>query len=208
NRPVYNYSFGGTFWETLPVDINDVERIEVIRGPSSALYGPNAVAGVINIITKHPDTSNLTASGTFQTGTQNTTIANIGVTGGIANKFKVRLSGNYQHRERFENDFYVFGLNKYLSYQQMDTLTNYWMTGSPQQKLPAESNFKNEITNANLSTDKYAANAFLFYDINPNLNIALTGGLQRSDIVTTSLGNHSIPYTGRESHTQYIDYKS
>src|SRR5208337_262469 len=37
---------------------------------------------------------------------------------------------------------------------------------------------------------------------------ALTGGLQRSDIVTTSLGNHSIPYTGRESHTQYIDYKS
>ncbi|NJK85337.1 MAG: Plug domain-containing protein [Bacteroidales bacterium] len=55
NRPVYNYSFGGTFWETLPVDLNDVERIEVIRGPSSALYGPNAVNGVINIITKRTE---------------------------------------------------------------------------------------------------------------------------------------------------------
>ncbi|MGC3978729.1 MAG: Plug domain-containing protein [Paludibacteraceae bacterium] len=44
-RPVYNYSFGGTFWEALPVDLVDVERIEIIRGPSSALYGPNADFG-------------------------------------------------------------------------------------------------------------------------------------------------------------------
>ncbi len=49
NRIVYNYFQGGTFWETLPISIYDVERIEIIRGPSSALYGPNAVSGVINI---------------------------------------------------------------------------------------------------------------------------------------------------------------
>ena len=41
NRPVYNYVHGGTFWETLPVSIEDVDRIEVVRGPSSALYGPS-----------------------------------------------------------------------------------------------------------------------------------------------------------------------
>ena len=50
NRIVYSYYSGGTMWETLPIDISDVERIEIVRGPASALYGPNAVNGVINII--------------------------------------------------------------------------------------------------------------------------------------------------------------
>ncbi len=208
NRPVYNYAFGGTFWETLPVDINDVERIEVIRGPSSALYGPNAVAGVINIITRHPENNKLSANGNFQYGTQNTAIANLGVSGGLSDKLKIRISGNYQHRERFENDFYVFGLNKFMTYNQMDTLTNYWMTGSPQQKTLAESNFNNEIISSSLSMDKYAGNAFIFYDLNKDFNLSVSGGFQRSEIVTTSLGNHSIPYSGRQSHTQFIDLKS
>ena len=35
-RPVYNYLKGGTFWETLPIDLNDVEKIEVVRGPAAA----------------------------------------------------------------------------------------------------------------------------------------------------------------------------
>src|SRR5687767_615534 len=37
DRPIYNYLRGGTFWETLPIDINDVEKIEVVRGPAGAL---------------------------------------------------------------------------------------------------------------------------------------------------------------------------
>ena len=194
NRPVYNYAFGGTFWETLPVDINDVERIEVIRGPSSALYGPNAVAGVINIITKHPDNSKLSASGNFQEGTRNTTIANLGITGGIGNKFRIRVSGNYQHRERFENNFYVNDSNKYYSYQQLLNVSQLLTTG--------------QIINPNLSMDKYAGNAFLYYDINKEVNLALTGGFQRSEVTTTGLGEHPIPYTGRQSHTQYFDLKA
>jgi len=59
NRIVYSYFTGGTFWETLPVDIVDIERIEIVRGPASALYGPNAVAGVIHIITTKPDRKGL-----------------------------------------------------------------------------------------------------------------------------------------------------
>ena len=51
DRPVFDYFNGGTFWEQLPITIEEVERIEVIRGPSSALYGPNAVCGVVHIIT-------------------------------------------------------------------------------------------------------------------------------------------------------------
>lgn len=50
---VYTPSFGDVPWTQLGITIDDIERIEVIRGPSSASYGPNAMTGVISIITRH-----------------------------------------------------------------------------------------------------------------------------------------------------------
>ena len=51
---VYTPSFGEMPWTQLGITIDDIERIEVIRGPSSASYGPNAMTGVISIITRSP----------------------------------------------------------------------------------------------------------------------------------------------------------
>lgn len=51
-RTVYDPLFGGVFWDVQDVVLEDIERIEVIRGPGATLWGPNAVNGVINIITK------------------------------------------------------------------------------------------------------------------------------------------------------------
>ncbi|MBI3897771.1 MAG: TonB-dependent receptor [Gammaproteobacteria bacterium] len=53
-RSIYSPLFGGVFWYELPLAVDDIERIEVIRGPNAATYGANAVHGVINIITRHP----------------------------------------------------------------------------------------------------------------------------------------------------------
>jgi iron complex outermembrane receptor protein len=53
-RSVYVDLLGATFWGTLSIGVEDVERIEVVRGPGSALYGADAFNGVINIITKQP----------------------------------------------------------------------------------------------------------------------------------------------------------
>src|SRR5580693_5240503 len=75
-RPVYNYLQGGTFWETLPVDLNDVERIEVVRGPAAAMYGPNAESGVINIITASAKKKGVYVVANGQYGNYNTGIAN------------------------------------------------------------------------------------------------------------------------------------
>jgi iron complex outermembrane receptor protein len=52
-RSIYNPVFGGTLWEAHNLMLEDVERIEVIRGPGGSLWGANAVNGVINIITKN-----------------------------------------------------------------------------------------------------------------------------------------------------------
>ena len=56
-RSVYLPPFGGVDWQDLPVFIDDIERIEVVRGPAAASHGSNSFYGVINILTR--DAANL-----------------------------------------------------------------------------------------------------------------------------------------------------
>lgn len=53
-RQIYVDYFGYTAWATVPVQLEEIRQIEVIKGPNSALYGFNAVGGVINIVTYDP----------------------------------------------------------------------------------------------------------------------------------------------------------
>ena len=52
-RTVYSPLFSGVFWETRDVMLEDVERIEVVSGPGTTLWGTNAVNGVINVVTRN-----------------------------------------------------------------------------------------------------------------------------------------------------------
>lgn len=52
-RSIYTPMFSGVYWDEHDVPLEDVERIEVIRGPGASLWGSNAVNGIINIVTKH-----------------------------------------------------------------------------------------------------------------------------------------------------------
>jgi iron complex outermembrane recepter protein len=54
-RTVLNGLFDTVYWEGIPVTMLEIDRMEVVLGPASALYGANAVNGAINIITKTPD---------------------------------------------------------------------------------------------------------------------------------------------------------
>ena len=52
-RSVYQPDFGGVSWSSLPLALEDIDRIEVIRGPNSVTYGTNSFLGVISILTRH-----------------------------------------------------------------------------------------------------------------------------------------------------------
>ncbi|WP_324734670.1 TonB-dependent receptor plug domain-containing protein [Pseudomonas paeninsulae] len=53
-RSVYRPGLASVDWTDIPVAIEDIERIEVFRGPNTVSYGANALMGVINILTRHP----------------------------------------------------------------------------------------------------------------------------------------------------------
>ncbi|MBN2011604.1 TonB-dependent receptor plug domain-containing protein [candidate division KSB1 bacterium] len=52
-RSVYTPLFSGVFWDSQDILMEDIDRIEVIRGPGASTWGANAVNGVVNVITKH-----------------------------------------------------------------------------------------------------------------------------------------------------------
>src|SRR6056297_2061482 len=107
-RIVYNYINGGTFWESIPVALSDISRIEIIRGASSALYGPNAVSGVVNIITRNPDKKGTSLHGNILGGNNNTYAGRFSFLERFSNKTAMKLSGSYDYRNRFQEDFYEY----------------------------------------------------------------------------------------------------
>jgi len=66
-RPADSVSTGGPRFQRFPIFLEDVEQIEIVRGPGGASWGANAFTGVINIITKDPDQ----CLGTFSSFTVN-----------------------------------------------------------------------------------------------------------------------------------------
>jgi iron complex outermembrane receptor protein len=98
-QQVYLDDLGRTQWYTLPVELAEIRQIEVVMGPSTALFGFNAASGVINIITydpMHESVNIVTASG----GTQGYTSLSAVGTGRIADVGGVRVSaGGFQAHE-------------------------------------------------------------------------------------------------------------
>ncbi|MBN2013093.1 TonB-dependent receptor [candidate division KSB1 bacterium] len=92
NRIVYTTFFGTVFWNTFPIGLQDVQSVEIIRGPSGSLYGANAVNGVVNITTKHPRFSQGVHVRTFL-GTKNTSITELSYNG-VKNEIAYSVSGS------------------------------------------------------------------------------------------------------------------
>jgi iron complex outermembrane recepter protein len=114
NIPMNDRFEGGIIWEALPVSINEIERIELVRGNHTAIAGSNAMNAVINIITTTQCEKGLVISANASGGSANSLYSNLSVHTGISDKLKLIFSGNLANNNRFEEDFYVSSLSRYI----------------------------------------------------------------------------------------------
>lgn len=98
-RQIFDSLFGGTLWGSWPFKLEDIARIEVIRGPGGVTWGANASNGVINIITKDPaDQLGLTLSSSG--GSRGTFKQYVGY-GMSEGKLRLRLSAEFEGSDGF-----------------------------------------------------------------------------------------------------------
>jgi iron complex outermembrane receptor protein len=173
NRPIFSPLQGGTIWETLPVDIHDVERIEVVAGPSSALFGPNAKNGVINIITrKHIESSKTRVYSNTHFSTINlNTVANLGISHKLNEKFTFGVSGNMSVKQRNQIEYYSNAKGKYFN--SIDSV----LTSSTFNDKIKQKGFANKQQSLN----RFGLNVFADYVFNDKGNINIMVGRQQSE---------------------------
>ena len=95
-RTIYSPIFSGVFWELHDIPLEDIERIEVVRGPGGTLWGANAKNGVINIITKRAqDTQGLLIAGSV--GSQHQDGGEVRFGGAHGDDLAYRVYGKYLH---------------------------------------------------------------------------------------------------------------
>lgn len=128
---------GSVNWHNIHPD--NIERIEIIKGPASALYGNNAMGGVINIITKKPGQS-LSGSAEAFYGSYNTLGGSAILSGHTFQNdrgFYWSLNGNYR-----QGDGYIFEPLEYMDDTDVETYLQEWGLGT---KLGYQFNKKHSI---------------------------------------------------------------
>lgn len=97
---VYQPAFARVDWTMLPIAIEDIDRIEVTRGPNSAAYGPGSMTAVVNIISKHPAD---VGRGLFSaTAGSRGTVAATARTAILLGPTSVRLTANHERNNGFD----------------------------------------------------------------------------------------------------------
>jgi iron complex outermembrane receptor protein len=221
-RAVFNYSHGGTLWETLPVSFEDIDRIEIVRGPSSALYGPNALSGVINIITQTISDESSLISGNVQAGSLNTYLGDMALRKKVSKKVSIGLTGNFESRGREREDLLIYDrggsqysldgnpvLPGYFTRDEINRMKNGDLQLWPPYKVKDETyDIYKAFPDPEKSKERMGVNAY--FDILPseNSSIHLMAGHQQSQALTSSMGDVPTPYTTKQAATSYIDLRA
>ncbi len=194
-RKVFNYINGGVFWETLPISLNDIERIEIIRGPSTAMYGPNAMSGVINIVTVNPKDEQITANGSAQYGSQNTGLYNFAIgSSSLDDKLKLRVGANYESRDRSSTNYYSWFKGEYVP---RDGIVDY--SGVPVRDFAAK------YPNPDLAKERMGVVASVGYDFTKDIQVDVQGGYQESKVQTIFMETQSTPISNRLNESMFVN---
>jgi len=221
-RPVFNYSHGGTLWETLPVGFEDIDRIEVVRGPASALYGPNALSGVINIITQTITDDSPIVSGNMQAGSLNTYVGDVAFRKKVSDKFSVGLTGNFEARDREREEILVYdrggseyildGKNVdpgYFTIDEVNRMYNGEHRLWPPYDVKGQTyDIYRSFPDPDKSKERMGVNAYVDFMPNEHTTINVMAGHQNSQALTSSMGDVPTPYTTKEAATSYVDLRA
>ncbi len=190
NRPVFNNLSGGTYWANLPIAIVDIERIEVVNSASSPLFGPNAVSGVINIITRKFSKKGLNASANVQAGFPTAVVSSALIGYKFNDKLDVGVSGNFTSRERYFEDYLSDSTKTYGSFD------NFSKDRRNRRYFPL----------GNKSLSQYGGNFYVNYNPTSKIKLFLTVG--RNDNKNFTPINVGPPATNNKNTSNNIYFKA
>ena len=142
--PFNNAYQGGIFWETVPVELNDILQIEIVAVPSTVFFGPNASGGVINLVTEEVEETVLRPKVSLQGGLNGNYAHRGSVSFGLSNRLKFRFSGHYNRLTRWRKDFYLGSEQRYIP---VDSLL-YYQANARESNVSAEKALHNNGINA------------------------------------------------------------
>ena len=167
-RQVYLDHYGYTSWTNLGIQLEDIQQIEVVKGPNSALFGFNAAAGVINIITVNP-LQTQQAAATVEGGNAGHVRAAGSAALKLGDRIGVRLSAGYEQDHEYDQ----------ITAAALATPGTF--AAKPERKeVSADVNVKIDDKTEASFTGSYAKSNSIFYG--PNL------ALSEQNLITKSLG--------------------
>lgn len=190
-RQVYLDHFGYTDWATLPIALEEIRQIELVRGPNSALFGFNAVSGVINIITYNPKYDD-TNSATVQAGTLGYASANLVKTMALG-PVKARVSIGANQQDEWSNAGSSVPLSllsdPWKIYAAFDAVTEL----SPKTDLRLEGNWSNSGQSEMLSGYTYVGHKVKTDSIKATLISDTPYGAMEAQIYLNQLDSTALP---------------
>ena len=159
-RTVYSPLFSGVWWDVQDVLMEDIDRIEIIRGPGATLWGANAVNGVINITTKQTNNSQETmlavGGGTYEKG-----VGALKFNTPVGESGSLRVYGKYFDRNNFDSP------------SEVNTEDKWWMSRGGFRY----DNILSDNSNLTIQSDIYNGKAGANYIV-PSINAPYTSLIQ------------------------------
>jgi outer membrane receptor protein involved in Fe transport len=179
-RSIYMDFYGMVMWDFVPTNPNEIKQIEVIRGPASAVWGANAMSGVVNILTKSPRELASTGGSSLTIGVGMFPTSAQGVTRDSGSLFYV----NGSHAEAVD-DHWAFKLS--AGYFTQDPLPR------PIGTIPGNALSTQYPPYANAGTSQPKFDARVDYTLQSGANITFTGGIAGTEgIMHTGIGPFDI----------------
>jgi outer membrane receptor for ferrienterochelin and colicins len=188
-RQVYLDHFGYTDWASLPIALSEIRQIEVVRGPNSAIFGFNAVSGVVNIITFNPkfDDTNVIE---LRAGTGESTSVSAVKTVRLGERLSFRISGGVDHANEWKNTTSGTGIvlasqihNPSTARANIDAVAQLTDKAS----LRVEGSMSNGASTQVISTFAYASHRVKTDSMKATLNAETSFGLIQAQAYRNSL---------------------